>query len=327
MLSGAPHRRLSAVVSLPAAGKTSAEVGDSSDTRPVCAWCGAPIDPAANPQPGARRVACELCGAQTTWPAPTDAELATAYEGWYRPEGGRFSGPMDRLLGRLRGRLAGRIDSIAPPGPVLDVGSGNGELLDALTASGRAAVGLERVSQREDVLDSELVDVDLESAAVVFWHSLEHLRDAGAAVDHAAHLLEPRGVLVIAMPNPASVQAHAFGDRWLALDLPRHLVHVPAPALLARLRATGLDVERVSYLRGGQVVFGWLHGLIGLLPGSPDLYDAIRRPAARRAPMSGSRRAGVLAAAVVAMPVAAAAALVEAALRRGGSVYVEARRV
>ncbi len=326
MLSGVPHRSLSAVASLPAAGRTSAEADDSSDARPACAWCRAPIDP-ARPQPGVRRLVCERCGAQTTWPVPTDAELATAYEGWYRPEGGRFSGPMDRLLGWLRGRLAGRIDRIAPPGRVLDVGSGNGELLDALGATGRAAVGLERVSRRDDVLESEVTEVELESAAVVFWHSLEHLRDAGAAVDHAARLLEPQGVLVIAMPNPGSVQAHAFGDRWLALDLPRHLVHVPAPTLLARLRSIGLDVERVSYLRGGQVVFGWLHGLIGLLPGSPDLYDAIRRPAARRAPIGGARRLAVLAAAALATPLAAAAALCEAAIRRGGSVYVEARRV
>ena len=258
---------------------------------------------------------------------PTEAELAEAYAGWYRPETGRFSGPMDRILGRLRGRLAGRIDRIAPPGPVLDVGSGNGELLDALAARGRKAIGLERVSNREDVIAGELVDVNLSSAAVVFWHSLEHLPAAGAAVEHAAGILEPNGVVIVAMPNPASIQARAFGDRWLALDLPRHLVHVPAPALLSRMQKVGLAIERVSYLRGGQVVFGWLHGLVGLLPGSPDLYDAIRRPEARSAPIGAPRRAAILAAAVLALPFAAAAALFEAALRRGGSVYVEARRV
>jgi SAM-dependent methyltransferase len=234
---------------------------------------------------------------------------------------------MDRVLGWMRGRLAGRIERIAPPGPVLDVGCGSGELLDALADRGRAAVGLERVSDREDVLEQDVLDVELRSAAVVFWHSLEHLPLAGAAVDHAGELLDPNGVMIIAMPNPASLQAHLFGDRWLALDLPRHLVHVPARTLLDRLRSNGLDVERVSYLRGGQVMFGWLHGLIGLLPGSPDLYDAIRRPEARSEPISAPRRAAVLAGAVLAAPVAAIATLFEAAVRRGGTVYVEARRV
>ncbi len=129
-----------------------------------------------------------------------------------------------------------------------------------------------------------------------------------------------------AMPNAASLQARAFGDRWLALDLPRHLVHVPAGALVQRLRDLGLTVERVSHLRGGQVVFGWLHGLVGSLPGRPDLYDAIRRPAARRRPLSAGRRVALLAAATLLLPVAAVLGLAEAALRRGGSVYVEARR-
>jgi hypothetical protein len=165
------------------------------------------------------------------------------------------------------------------------------------------------------------------SAAPSFWHSLEHLPQAGAALDRAAALLAPGGVLAIAIPNPASVQATVFGDSWFALDFPRHLVHIPAPVLLARLGDLGLSIERVSYLRGGQVVFGWLHGWIGCLPGHPDLYDAIRQPEARRRPISAAARVCALAGAVLLLPVAAACAVMEGLLDRGGSVYVEARRV
>jgi hypothetical protein len=132
---------------------------------------------------------------------------------------------------------------------------------------------------------------------------------------------------VIAMPNAGSFQAGLFGDRWFAVDFPRHLVHVPSSTLLTRLRKLGLAVERVSYLRGGQVVFGWLHGLVGALPGHPDLYDAIRRPAARRAGASGPQRALTLLAAAALLAVALLCAVVEAACRRGGTVYVEARNV
>ena len=299
-------------------------VAGPREHAPLCAWCGAVLDPAgAHP---AGRLVCRRCGAQTTWPAPTDAELDRAYGSWYRPESGRFSGAGDALLRRLRGRLAERLDRIAPAGPVLDVGAGEGALLDALAARGRTAIGLERESSRADVQAGELADFDRPCAGIVFWHSLEHLRDAGAELERAAGLLERGGVLVIALPNPASLQARLFGDRWLHLDLPLHLVHVPAPALIERLRALGTRVERVSYLRGGQVVFGWLHGIVGLLPGHPDLYDAIRRPEARRRPMSTGRRLATLAAAVLALAPAAACALVEAAVRRGGTVYVEARR-
>ena len=133
-------------------------------------------------------------------------------------------------------------------------------------------------------------------------------------------------MLVIAVPNADSLQARVFGDRWLALDLPRHLVHIPARALIERLEALSLDVERVSYWRGGQVMFGWLHGLVGMLPGHPDLYDAIRRPEARREEPSAWPRGATLAAGTLLAPLAALAAAVEIAAGRGGTVYLEARR-
>jgi SAM-dependent methyltransferase len=295
-----------------------------AEASPSCAWCGAPLLPGPADRPETEL--CGVCGARTTWPVPTDAELELAYGTWYRPAEGRFTGLADGVLRRSRGRLARRLDRIAPAGPILDVGAGDGALLDGLAAVGRDAVGLERHSTRSDVREAEVEEIDGRFAAVVFWHSLEHLRRPGAALSRAAELLPPGGVLVVAMPNLASLQARVFGQRWFALDLPRHLVHVPAPTLLARVRDLGLQPTRLSYLRGGQVVFGWLHGLVGSLPGHPDLYDAIRRPQARRTPMSAGKRVTTLAAGAIAFPAAAACALLEASLRRGGTVYLEARR-
>src|SRR5437763_821995 len=118
-------------------------------------------------------------------------------------------------------------------------------------------------------------------AAVVFWHSLGQLPAAAAAIDRAALLLAPAGSLVVAVPNYASLQSRAFGARWFPLDIPRHLVHLSAPALVAGLVDRGFAVERCSHWRGGQELFGWLHGIVGALPGHPDLYSAIRRREAR----------------------------------------------
>jgi SAM-dependent methyltransferase len=291
----------------------------------TCAWCGAALPDVAGRRGG--RVRCDRCRASTTDPWPSQATLASAYEGWYRPEGGRFAGPGDALLRRSRGALARRLDEIAPPGRVLDVGAGDGTLLDALHRHGREAVGLELVSTRPDIRAQDIAAVEDERfAAIVFWHSLEHLPRPSDALARAATLLAPGGVLVVAVPNSDSLQARAFGDRWLALDLPRHLVHLPARALIARLEELGLRITRTSHLRGGQVVFGWLHGLVGALPGAPDLYDAIRRPQARRATMTRRRRAAILAAGAALAPLALAGALTEAIARRGGSIYVEAVR-
>lgn len=291
-----------------------------------CAWCGAPAAGADARRPagsfGVRD--CARCGTATTDPWPTEAELEAAYAR-YRPDAGRFSWAGDALLRRTRAGLAARIDALAPPGRVLDVGAGDGALLDALHSHGRDALGLERDSRRDDVHEADVTEVDGQWAALVFWHSLEHLPAPGAAIDQAARLLAPGGMLFVAVPNTDSLQARWFGERWFHLDLPRHLVHLPARALTARLRALGFRVTRVSHWRGGQLLFGWLHGLVGSLPGRPDLYDAIRRPEARSRPLSPGRRVLALAAGVALFPVAAAATILEVVLRRGGTVYVEAR--
>ena len=293
----------------------------------ACVWCGAPFGPGVVRLGG--RTRCPECGAATTDPWPDDDELEAAYGGWYRPAdgGGRFGFAGDAILGRTRGILAGHLDDVAPPGPILDVGAGEGTLIDALAARGRDVTGLERGAKREDFLDLPIESVtgDGEWAAVVFWHSLEHLPRPGAAIREAARLLGPGGVVMVAVPNNGSLQARAFGDRWLHLDIPRHLSHLSTASLTAGLERSGFRIVAVSYLRAGQVVVGWLAGLVSSLPGGLDLYQALRRREARSDRLGPGRRLLSIAAGIVLLPVAAVAAVTEIVLRRGGTVYVEGR--
>jgi hypothetical protein len=246
------------------------------------------------------------------------------------------------LLAFTRARLAARIDKIAPPGGVLDVGAGPGSLVRALRRRGRPALGLERadVAPASEaagapaepalsgplVIDAPLSEVGGTCAAAVFWHSLEHLPQPLVSLRAAAGLLAPRGVMAIAVPNAASLQARVFGDAWLHLDPPRHLIHLSPSTLRRGVEQAGMRVERVSYWRGGQVMIGWLHGLVRALPGHPSLYDALRQPEARWEDMGSSRRAAILLAAVALAPLAAIMSLLEIITRRAGTVYVEARR-
>jgi 2-polyprenyl-3-methyl-5-hydroxy-6-metoxy-1,4-benzoquinol methylase len=310
--------------SLGASNNTEAYARTQAPPTVRCAWCDHQFDHTDEHLTG--RVRCGRCGVATTSPWPSDEQLSEAYAVWYRPTSGRFSGLGDKVIRRTRSALADRLHRLLPPGPVLDVGAGDGTLVEAFVGHGREAVGLEPYSSGPHIRNAEVEEVDGTWSAVIFWHSLEHLRQPARALSHAATLLAPGGTLIIAVPNATSMQARAFGDRWLALDLPRHLVHLSPPALLAKIEALGLRVERVSYLRGGQVVFGWVHGFVGKLPGHPDLYDAIRRGEARQAAQSPAVRLYALGAAVAALPFALAATAVEVTARSGGTIYIEARR-
>ena len=280
---------------------------------------------------GARRLPAGAAAARHAAPRPptrgrTTPTLDRAYADWYRPSSGRFSGAGRRGAAPHARPLARRLDALAPPGPVLDVGAGDGALLDALHRAAGKLSASSATPRAADVRAAELAEIDERFAAIVFWHSLEHLRDprrgAGASGPAApARRRDRRG----ASPTPPAFRRGPSATAGSRSTCPATSCTSPKRHC-ERLRGLGLAVERVSHLRGGQIVFGWLHGLVGLLPGRPDLYDAIRRPAARRGEMGRGARAATLLAGAALVPVAALLARLEVALRRGGTVYVEARR-
>jgi SAM-dependent methyltransferase len=235
--------------------------GAPDATRPplACAWCEQPLDGAVLRPLGALR--CPRCGSSTAagWPAPT-AAIARA-----ELRVSRICSLAEVARRRARRQLAARIARIAPPGAVLDVGSGDGLLLDALRATGRLATGIERPPRRAGVRDAEITELGGRYAAIVFWQSLGRLRAPGTALEHAAALLKPGGLLAIAQPTDARRQARALGARWLAREeAPR--VAIPERSLLERLEALGLQIERVERPRqasGGRLQAA-LSGLVSI---------------------------------------------------------------
>ncbi len=291
----------------------------------VCVWCDAPL-PDTGRRPG--RADCARCGTATTDPVPSPEALDAAYGQWYWPQAGkRFSLIGDALLRRSRAAMAKRIDEIAPPGEVLDVGAGEGTLIDALGDRGRSARGLERQSDHPSIENSEIGEVEGEFSAVVFWHSLEHFGNPAEMVAEAARLLRTGGKIVIAVPDYGSRQAKLIGDDWLHLDLPRHLVHLTGDSLTGGLERVGFRVTEVSPVRAGQVVIGWLDGLVAKLPWGLDLYQSLRRRSARRVEIDPARRVAAIVAGVVLFPVALGCAAAEVVSGRSGTVYVEAELV
>ena len=69
---------------------------------------------------------------------------------------------------------------------------------------------------------------------ITLWQVIEHLPSPWEVLAEAALRLRPGGLLVIATPNPESLQFRLFGRYWFHLDAPRHLQLIPVSEIVRR---------------------------------------------------------------------------------------------
>jgi SAM-dependent methyltransferase len=236
-------------------------------------------------------VRCAQCGLCRTEPHPVD--LAFYYPGdryyAFRPPAqpsrrmrarirGTYGLPPDGVVAATLARLAvSRLAPGLPPGPpgdLLDVGCGSGEMLLALREAGWRVRGLDVDGRAVEVARSAGLPVDegdlLDSGypagsfdAVRFWHSLEHTRSPRAQLTEARRVLRAGGTLTIGVPNFASLLSRVTRDRWFYLDLPRHLWHFDRRSLARVAAAAGFAVERVRLVSTSAPLLGTLDTLLG----------------------------------------------------------------
>ncbi len=206
-------------------------------------------------------VACERCGLAFTLPRLRAEDFETYYPESYSAydppasSNGRRRTPGD-LLDGLRLEVIARFGPFRriwqlPPGRLLDVGCGAGQLAGVFLRHGWDVAGVEPSEQAAEhargvgveTITGTLADVPWPAAsfdAIIFNHSLEHIEDPAEALIDAARLLRPGGMLAIAVPNFGSWHRRAFGSAWFQLDLPRHLQHFDRDSLSSVVRRAGL---------------------------------------------------------------------------------------
>lgn len=216
-------------------------------------------------------VVCTECGLGSLLPRPTAGEIPSFYpQNYYGDSGTKFSGliePFVRLIGTRRARFVARL--IRPGGRVLDVGCGRGITLRAVADAGCEAHGFEVSSHALRGVDprvkttvaSSLVEAaypDSYFDGVLVWHVLEHVPDPRRVVGEAWRILQPGGVLIVAVPNFSSIQSRWAGAAWFHLDPPRHLFHFPAAALEQLADGLGFATLSRHHFSLRQNPFGWI---------------------------------------------------------------------
>jgi SAM-dependent methyltransferase len=77
---------------------------------------------------------------------------------------------------------------------------------------------------------------------ILFWHSLEHVREPLVVLRRARDLLRDDGFVVIGVPNIESFGARSFREHWFNLDPPRHVFGFGGTSLRTLLNRAGLCV-------------------------------------------------------------------------------------
>lgn len=121
-------------------------------------------------------------------------------------------------------------------GTLLDIGCGTGYFLRNVCKKKWIVTGIEKSKQvREyahdkfglNIQDSDyLFDIpDQTKDVITMWHVLEHIERLNITMNNLHRILKDSGILFIALPNKASVDAKYYKQDWAAYDVPRHLWH------------------------------------------------------------------------------------------------------
>jgi SAM-dependent methyltransferase len=254
--------------------------------------------------------------------------------GAYGAERPRLEPAVRPLLRRFDRRRLSLVSSLQPPpARLLDVGAGRGRFVVSATATGYDAVGIEpsvRGSEAAAAIGASVERSTVEEASfdqgafdvVSLWHVLEHLEQPAGALERIAEWLAPGGVLLIGVPNLASLQARLGGARWYHLDVPRHRVHFTPLGLERLLGRFGFEIVRRRDVLLEHNPFGMWQSLVSRVTIHPSyLYNVLKRNAPLLSPD--------LLITTLALPLSPVAGLLELAAglaRRGGTIAVAARR-
>jgi SAM-dependent methyltransferase len=229
-------------------------------------------------------VKCRGCGLMYLNPRPTGTEILKYYPSTYEPYGLAEGKKTSALLQWVqRYGLRRRCRAVAKwkkSGRLLDLGAATGNFLDEMRHYGDwelYGVELNDVAAQwaRDRLGLSVFTGELAQASypnnffdvVTLWDVLEHLHDPRATLIEIGRILKPKGLLVLQVPNPDSLEARFFGRFWVGWDPPRHLYVFSLKTLKDLLETSGLRLRGAEYFSGGYDTF--VKSLEGFLKESP----------------------------------------------------------
>lgn len=142
-------------------------------------------------------------------------------------------------------------------GKFLDIGCGNGFMVDIASQLGWDSMGIEmdinavKVGKKKnlnikegsyEILDEYKSYYDY----IMCSHVLEHVYEPLELLSKIKNSLKPGGILLISLPNATSKIGSLFGKYWRGLEAPRHISIPSQKKLVEKLSQMGFRVENLA---------------------------------------------------------------------------------
>ncbi|MBB6276042.1 class I SAM-dependent methyltransferase [Porphyromonas circumdentaria] len=211
---------------------------------------------------------CPHCGFIRTADAPKGKQLGLYYKSAdYISHSDTQRTFFDRLYHRARKRMLAvkrklierqlvSLGEKEPPIALLDIGCGTGYFARYMQEHGYHITGIEQDADARDFAQrnngfspySSLLEAPLEEGSfdlITLWHVLEHIETLEEHLEKISRIIAPKGLLVVALPNPCSWDAHYYKEAWAAWDVPRHLWHFSPDNIRQLLQCYGFTQRAV----------------------------------------------------------------------------------
>ncbi len=192
---------------------------------------------------------CSKCELLFTNPRPAVNEIAPYYDfPEYYSHDDKTQSVTQFIYQKVRKyTIAKKIDLLnqlkPEKGSVLDYGCGTAALLMQAKKQGWKVTGIEPNEKARTQANKKIKGKIHESIQnlkkdkffdiIMLFHVLEHIHDLRKTLKEIIKHLKSDGYILIAVPNPESLDAKQYGTYWAGWDVPRHLYHFNSNAMAA----------------------------------------------------------------------------------------------